>query len=203
MNFLRVYFSQRQVCPNQPFTGGTRCCHASRLCFPAPLHYFPELMNDPIIQPLQNAAEARFCAAFMAASEPWLTLGFTAEQAFQRLTDPAREVHVAAADRQIAGVLSLHLAGLLNGYIQILAVHPDWRGRGLGMQLMRFAEERIFRQSPNVFLCVSAFNQRAQTFYERLGYQRVGELPDFLVPGQAEIILRKTRGPLLGFKPEK
>lgn len=160
-------------------------------------------MNDLMIRPLQNAAEARFCATFMAASEPWLTLGLTTEQAFQRLTDPTREIHVAATDNQIAGVLILHLAGPLNGYIQILAVHPDWRRRGLGTRLMRFAEERIFRQSPNVFLCVSGFNERAQAFYERLGYQRVGELPDFLVQGQAEIILRKTRGPLLAFTPEK
>ncbi|MEJ0091124.1 MAG: GNAT family N-acetyltransferase [Limisphaerales bacterium] len=160
-------------------------------------------MNDLIIRPLQNVAEARFCAGFMAASDPWLTLGFTAEQAFQRLTDPAREVHVATVDQQSVGVLILHLAGLLNGYIQILAVHPDWRGRGLGTQIMRFAEERIFRQSPNVFLCVSAFNHRAQKFYERLGYRHIGELPDFLVQGHAEIILRKTCGPWLAFTPEK
>ncbi len=160
-------------------------------------------MNDLIIRPLQNTAEAHFCAGFMAASEPWLTLGFTAEQAFQRMTDPAREVHVTTVNEKITGILILHLAGVLNGYIQILAVHPDWRGRGLGTQLMRFAEERIFCQSPNVFLCVSVFNHRAQKFYERLGYRRVGELPDFLVQGQSEIILRKTRGPLLAFTGEK
>jgi ribosomal protein S18 acetylase RimI-like enzyme len=69
--------------------------------------------------------------------------------------------------------------------------------------MMRFAEERIFRQSPNVFLCVSSFNRRAQKFYERLGYACVGELTDFLVPGHSEILLRKTRGPLLAFTPEK
>jgi len=60
---------------------------------------------------------------------------------------------------------------------------------------MGFAEERILRQSPNVFLCVSSFNHRAKTFYKLLGYQRVGELPDFLVQGQVEILMRKTRGP--------
>ena len=160
-------------------------------------------MNDLIIRPLQNAVEARGCAGFMAASEPWLALGITAEQAFQRLTDPTREAHVATADQQIVGVLILHCDGPLNGYIQTIAMHPDWRGRGLGARLMRFAEERIFRQSPNVFLCVSSFNHRAQQFYERLGYRRVGELPDFLVSGQAEIIMRKTRGPVLAFTPEK
>ena len=89
----------------------------------------------------------------------------------------------------------------LNGYIQLIAVHPEWRGRGLGTQMIEFAEQRIFRQSPNIFLCVSSFNARAQKFYMRLGYQRVGELPDFLVQGVSELLLCKSRGPLLEFKP--
>jgi ribosomal protein S18 acetylase RimI-like enzyme len=67
--------------------------------------------------------------------------------------------------------------------------------------MIEFAEQRIFRQSPNVFLCVSSFNKHAQKLYERLGYQHVGELPDFVVRGYSEILMRKTRGPLLEFKP--
>ena len=158
-------------------------------------------MNDLAIRPLRDVAEARFCADFMAASDPWLTLGVTAGQIFQRLTDPAREVHVALMDDKIVGTLILHLAGPLNGYIQTIAVHPDWQQRGLGRRLMTFAEDRIFRQSPNVFLCVSTINLRALKFYETLGYQRVGELPDYLVEGFTEIMLRKTKGPLLAFVP--
>ena len=160
-------------------------------------------MHALVIRPLQDAAEARFCARFMAASEPFLTLGLAEESIFQRLTDPAREVHVATLENQIVGALILHLSGPLNGYVQTIAVHPDWRQRGLGARMMAFAEERIFRQSPNVFLCVSHFNQRAQTFYERLGYRRIGELENYLQTGSAEILLRKTKGPLLGFVPDK
>ncbi|MEI9962819.1 MAG: N-acetyltransferase [Limisphaerales bacterium] len=159
------------------------------------------MKNDLVIRPLNGTVEARFCADFMAASEPWLTLGLTAEQTFQRLTDPTREVYVATMNDQIVGALILHLSGPLNGYIQIVAIHPEHRGRGLGAQLIHFAEERIFQQSPNVFLCVSSFNHRAQKFYERLGYLRVGEFPDFLAKGHSEILMRKTRGPLLAFKP--
>ena len=59
---------------------------------------------------------------------------------------------------------------------------------------MRFAEARIFRESPNVFLCVSSFNPRARALYKRLGYARVGELPDYLIPGHSEVIFRKTIG---------
>lgn len=168
---------------------------------PTLLHRRREPMKAFAIRLLREPTEARFCAEFMVASEPWVTLGLTFEQAFQRLTDPTREVHVATVNDQIVGVLSLHLSGPLNGYIQVIAVHPGWRRRGLGTRMIEFAEQRIFRQSPNVFLCVSSFNQHAQKLYERLGYQRVGELPDFAARGYSEILMRKTRGPLLEFKP--
>jgi [ribosomal protein S18]-alanine N-acetyltransferase len=151
------------------------------------------------MRPLRDQAEAEFCARFLAASEPWLTLALTWEGALQRLTNPAREVRAATVQEQIVGVLILDLTGVLNGYLQILAVHPDWRGRGIGAQMIAWAEERIFRQSPNVFLCVSSFNEGAHRFYSRLGYQHVGDLPDFLVTGHSEILLRKTRGPWLTF----
>ena len=150
---------------------------------------------------LAGEVEARFCAGFMVASEPWVTLGLTVEQALQRLTDPTREVHVAIVEERVVGVLILFLAGPLNGYIQTIAVHPDWRCRGIGTRMVEWAEERIFRQSPNVFLCVSSFNTHARELYERLGFQRVGELPDFVKVGFSEILMRKTRRPLLGFKP--
>jgi len=161
-------------------------------------------MNDEAIsiRPLRDEAEARFCAAFLVASEPWLTLGLTFEQALQRLTDPTREIHVAIQKEQIVGMLILFLDGTLKGYIQTIAIHPEWRSRGIGTQMIEFAEQRIFRISPNVFLCVSSFNLEAQKFYERLGYQRVGELTDFVVKGFSEFLMRKTRGPLRDFNPK-
>jgi ribosomal protein S18 acetylase RimI-like enzyme len=86
--------------------------------------------------------------------------------------------------------------GAFVGYIQIVAVTPGARGSGVGTELIRFAEERIFSTYPNVFLCVSSFNPRARALYERLGYQLIGELRDFLIKGQSEFLLRKTIGPL-------
>jgi ribosomal-protein-alanine N-acetyltransferase len=154
------------------------------------------------IRPLRDETEARHCAAFLVASEPWITLGMTFAQAMQRLTNPAREVLVATTHDQVVGVLILDLNGVLNGYVQILGVHPEWRNRGVGKQLIMWAENRIYRQSPNVFLCVSSFNAGAQRFYTRLGYQPIGELPDFLKQGCSEILMRKTRGVWLDFKPD-
>jgi len=70
-------------------------------------------MNALVIRPLQTAEEARGCAKFLAASDPWRTLGLTAEQILQRLAGSGRETHVATVENQIAGVLVLQLAGPL------------------------------------------------------------------------------------------
>ena len=160
-------------------------------------------MKKLLIRPLRDDAEARDCTAQLGEFGPWRILGITPERIFKDLTNPARAVFVAESDGQIIGVLVLHLGGSFDGYIQLIAVFPEFQSRGFGSQIVRFAEEKIFCQSKNVFLCVSAFNNRAQKFYGRLGYRRVGELPDFLVAGQAEILMRKTTGPLLAFAPQK
>lgn len=157
---------------------------------------------EVIIRPLRDRSEAEFCAKFIVSSDPWLTLRMSYDHALKRLCDPTREVFVAQIQNQLAGALILHLGGSLSGYIQTLAVHPAWRNRGFGTKLIQFAEQRIFRESPNVFLCVSSFNERAQKLYERLGYERVGELQDYVVKGYSEILVRKTRGPLFEFTPD-
>ena len=157
-------------------------------------------MNNLVIRPLRGDAEAHDYTARLMEFGPWRTVGIPAEKLFKDLTNPQRDVFVAELGQQIVGVLILHLGGSFDGYIQILAVFPEFQNRRLGEKIMKFAEEKIFQNSKNVFLCVSDFNHRAQKFYERLGYQKVGELKNFLVAGQNEILLRKTRGPILAFK---
>lgn len=151
------------------------------------------------IRPLRAAqADLEACARLMASSEPWVTLGRDYATSLQFLRDPGREVYVATCDDRLAGFLVLNLQGAFVGYLQTICIAPGLRGQGLGSRLVAFAEERIFREHPNVFLCVSSFNVNARRLYERLGYAVVGELTDYLVAGCSEILMRKTRGPLLG-----
>ena len=131
----------------------------------------------------------------MAKSEPWVTLKRGLEFNLKLFDDRTREAYVAVLRDAIAGFVILNLIGPLRGYIQTLGVMPEWRSKGVGLKLMEFAEERIFRESPNVFLCVSSFNKEAQKFYERLGYEQVGELKDYVVKGHSELLMRKTKGP--------
>ena len=64
---------------------------------------------------------------------------------------------------------------------------------------MVFGEERIFGETPNAFVCVSSFNKGARRLYERMGYEVIGELRNFIVPGHSEVLLRKTIAPLSEF----
>lgn len=152
------------------------------------------------IRRLQKAEEAEKCARLMASSEPWTTLRRTYEGSMKMLSDPSREVYLAVVKDDIVGFIVLIMSGALVGYIQTVAVMPQWRNKGIGSRLLEFAEEKIFSKAPNVFMCVSSFNKKAQRLYKRLGYEVIGELKDYIVPGHSEILLRKSIAPLTEFK---
>ncbi len=159
-------------------------------------------MDAPLsIRLLTGEDDAKWCARLMSTSEPWITLNRRYEQCLTSVCRPDREVHVAWENGERVGFLILCMAGAFVGYIQTICLTPDMRGRGLGTRIIAFAEERILRDSPNVFMCVSSFNDRAMKLYLRLGYVVVGTLADFIVAGHHEILLRKTSGPLSTFSP--
>jgi ribosomal protein S18 acetylase RimI-like enzyme len=160
--------------------------------------------DDPRVEirKLEHEEDARTCARLMSSSEPWITLRRTYDISMKILTSPTREVYVARVDGEIVGFIILIMQGAFVGFIQTVAVMPEWRNHGVGSRLMRYAEERILRVTPNVFVCVSSFNGDARRLYERMGYEVVGELKELIVPGHSEILLRKTIGPLAEFKPK-
>ena len=155
------------------------------------------------IRRLQRANETQECAKFMANFEPWLTLQRTYDDSIKILNHPLKEVYLAVVEDEIVGFIILQMTGSFVGYIQTICIKPDWRNRGIGTRLLKFAEYRIFRETPNVFMCVSSFNEGAQRLYKRLGYEVVGELKDYIVSGHSEILLRKTIAPLTEFNGKR
>jgi ribosomal protein S18 acetylase RimI-like enzyme len=153
-------------------------------------------LRDVVIREVRDDDEARACATMMATSEPWITLQRDFDASLAAVRDPNRETYVAVDDSGVVGFVILNMRGPFVGYIQSIAVRADRRGSGLGTRLIEFAEQRILREAPNVFICVSSFNDRARSLYERLGYEVVGELKDFIVRGHSEWLLRKSIGPL-------
>lgn len=132
----------------------------------------------------------------MSTSEPWLTIGRGYDESLELVEDPSREVYLAFDGDEFRGFIVILMHGAFVGYIQVIAVTQEARGTGVGSELVRFAEERIFPTYPNVFLCVSSFNPRARALYERLGYKLIGEIPEYLIKGHSEFLMRKTVGPI-------
>jgi ribosomal-protein-alanine N-acetyltransferase len=154
------------------------------------------------VRPISGADEEGLCARMMAATDPWITLGRGYEECLAAIQNREREVYVADDGTLVRGVIILCMTGAFVGYIQTICVDADARGTGLGSLILDWAEERIFARSPNVFLCVSSFNDRARALYERRGYELIGELHDYLVTGYSELLMRKTLGPIRGFTPK-
>jgi ribosomal-protein-alanine N-acetyltransferase len=160
-----------------------------------------ERASHILIRRMRGKKEAEVCAGLLAISEPWVTLRRGQKKnALKALTDATREVYVAVNEKAVVGFVLLDVRGPFRGYIHLLGVMPEWRNRGIGAKLIRHVEERVFREQPNVFLCVSSFNRAAQRFYKRMGFKRVGTIPDYIVKGHSEYLMRKTRGPINGYR---
>lgn len=153
-----------------------------------------------LIRRLRNKKEAEICARALESSEPWITLRRGYKHSIKPLMDPSRETYVATSGKDIVGFVLLDVRGPFRGYIHLLCVMPEWRDRGVGVKLIRHVERRVFREHPNVFLCVSSFNRAAQRFYKRMGFRRVGTIKDYIVKGHSEYLMRKTRGPINGYR---
>ena len=78
--------------------------------------------------------------------------------------------------------------------VQILnvAVHPDWRRKGIGRGLVEVVlDEAREEGASRVTLEVRRYNHPAITLYERLGFRRVGERRNYYGAGEDAVLMEK------------
>jgi [ribosomal protein S18]-alanine N-acetyltransferase len=133
----------------------------------------------------------------LADADPWKTLGYD-DKDWSRIFCPipqGRQTFVAEADGKVTGIAIVREKFLLGDYLELLGVAGWARYQGTGKQLLAHVESVVFARAKNLFACVSDFNTSARDFYRKQGFQEIGPMPNFLIPGSAEILLRKTAGP--------
>jgi ribosomal protein S18 acetylase RimI-like enzyme len=153
-------------------------------------------MNDSHIRAMQAEDRAEI-VQLLGESDPWRTLGYTIAD-WNRIFCPlpqGRDSYVAELGGRVAGVALVKQKFLLGDYLELLGVAEWARQKGIGSLLLKHVEQLVFERTKNLFACVSDFNQSARDFYKKQGYQEIGPMPNFLIPGSAEILLRKTAGP--------
>lgn len=150
---------------------------------------------------LQNSEENfSAMAQIMCSTDPWITLQKSHEDCMNSLRGEGKEVYaIMEDDGSVCGVIVLQMSGTFKGYLQSICLSEKVRGKGYGHKAISFCEERIFSVSPNFFLCVSSFNTRAQKFYFSQGFEQVGRIPDFVLDGYDELLLRKSTGSFASF----
>ncbi|NMB54112.1 MAG: GNAT family N-acetyltransferase [Leptolinea sp.] len=157
-------------------------------------------LDNVIIRGFQTLDERASAARLMMKTDPWKTFGRSYEQCLDAVSNPQKESYGAFCGENLSGLLVIDLTGPMKGYLQAVCVDESARGGGLGSKLIRFAEERVFSVSPNCFLCYSDFNSSVRPIYEHLGYEEVGVLREYMIPGHNEILMRKTIGPVMRFR---
>lgn len=79
-------------------------------------------------------------------------------------------------------------------YLRLLVVAAAATGSGIGARLLDAVEGAAFELGRDLFLLVTRENEAAQRLYARRGYQRLGVVPDYILEGVDEVLMRKRRG---------
>lgn len=138
--------------------------------------------------------EQEWAADLMSHSEPWKTLGRNFDAALESVRSPTHALCVAHNTKgEPLGFVLIQPEGVAGSpYIKSIAVDERFRGAGVGTALLQFGESLFKRRARHIFLCVSSFNDKARALYERLGYELVGELKEYIIPGASELLMHKT-----------
>jgi ribosomal protein S18 acetylase RimI-like enzyme len=148
------------------------------------------------IRPMQ-AADIDPIVAWMLQIPLWQRYGFAAERGarlFNRAFAQGDLLRVAdLADVPACGFCRVVLKGAFarSPYLQLIGVHPDHAGLGIGAALLTAAEEAVRPNHRELFLLASDFNTGAQRFYQRQGYQHIGTIPGYVLPDIDELIFWK------------
>lgn len=96
-------------------------------------------------------------------------------------------------DGAVIGYAGLFAPGS-EGDVQTIAVHPNHQGRGFGRQLLgALIEEASLRGVKELFLEVRADNETAQNLYRSVGFETIGERPNYYQPGNVSAVVMRLR----------
>lgn len=118
------------------------------------------------------------------------------EKAKSTLTEgfEKEEIYVAVdVNGRCVGFIWYILHGAFHAfpYLHIVAIKEEYRGVGIGRNIIRNFEEILSEKYSKCFLVVADYNPEAKRLYEQIGYTEVGRIPDLYKKGVTEILMMK------------
>ena len=137
--------------------------------------------EDGLAEVLVDCVEGGASVGFMAGfTQPEAVAFF--ENVFVDVESKKRVLLAAFLDSKLIGTVQIIPATMPNqphrGEIAKLLVHRSARGRGVARRLME-AAERIAAEQGITLLVLDTANSHAEVLYEKLGWVRVGEIPNY------------------------
>jgi ribosomal protein S18 acetylase RimI-like enzyme len=145
------------------------------------LHSSPEVISQ-LADLLVETVASGGSVSFMHPLAPEVAAAFWA-RSLEAADAGERVVLGALQDGELISTVTLHLDCPPNqphrGEIAKMMTRVRWRGRGVARALVQQAE-RIARQRGRTLLTLdTAADEGAGPFYEKLGFTRAGEIPDY------------------------
>lgn len=143
--------------------------------------------------PALESVPAETIGRVLAGMDPWAALGYSAETLARGLALPHPDLvrYIVVRGGAPLGLATIRYPWLRGAYIELFAVLPQAQGAGVGEALLAHVEATYRGRAGNLWLLVSGFNARARRFYERSGFGPIGLIPDLVVQGEDEILMRK------------
>jgi ribosomal protein S18 acetylase RimI-like enzyme len=106
----------------------------------------------------------------------------------------------------IRGYVCVGPAPLTDGTYDLywIAVDPDTQGRGIGQQLLAFAEDDVRRRGGRLLLIETSSQEIYQStvrFYERCGYTLVARIAEYYRAGDDKLVFGKYLEPPVASSP--
>ena len=151
-----------------------------------------------IIIQIAKKGQARDCLLCVKNSDLWdayFKNNPTQESALEKMISEKQVYVVTNKTDQCIGFMGVINNGCFQNYsyLATLAVKKGHRNKGIGEALVNKFEKMGFKKADKVFILVSDFNKQAQKFYRKLGYKKVGNIPDLFKKGISENLLVKYR----------
>jgi ribosomal protein S18 acetylase RimI-like enzyme len=148
-------------------------------------------VQDCRIEPAHLRDAARLAAMSGALIESGLRPAWGAERISWHVRDAESVVLTARSDRGIAGFAIMRF-GDDAAHLNLLAVEPAHRRRGIARRLLTWLEESALTAGTWLIgLELRAHNEEAQEFYRALGYRETGRVPAYYQGLEAAIRMER------------
>ncbi len=136
-----------------------------------------------LIELLRDSVEGGASVGFLAPLKRELADAFWRDM-LHEVESPYRVILVATTeDGDVAGSVQLALGQKENGRhraeVQKLLVHSRYRHQGLGRRLMEAIEHEAQQRGITLLVLDTIEGELAEQLYLKLGYTRVGEIPNY------------------------